>query len=148
MLIHLILIIALLYPAPALAWPSTPPRIGRLVLSQEYWGYVLEAAHDYRVSPFIIQGVMAIESRYDPCATSGRGRCIGLMQLDRDTARYLDVDPWNPRENIRGGAQVLARLLKKYQGNLLLAVRTYNGTGNRAYEREVIRAVKQAERNK
>lgn len=136
----------LLWPglAGAQPWPSTPPRIGKLVLSQAYWGYILEAARDYQVSPYIIQGVMAIESRYDPWATSGRGRCQGLMQLDRGVARGLGVNPWIPRENIRGGARILARLLRQDHGDLRRAVRKYNGTGNRAYEREVIRAVRQA----
>ncbi|MCX5888103.1 MAG: lytic transglycosylase domain-containing protein [Deltaproteobacteria bacterium] len=122
------------------------PQIGNLALPLEYWAYTLQAAGETGVDPCIIWGVLAIESRGDPAATSGRGRCIGLMQLDRDTAKFLGVDPWNPRENIHGGARVLARLLKKYQGDLRLAVRAYNGTGNRAYEREVLRAVAQARR--
>jgi soluble lytic murein transglycosylase-like protein len=68
------------------------------------------------------------------------------MQFDRGVARSLGVDPWNPRENIAGGARVIARLLKQKGGNLWLAVRKYNGTGNRAYENEVIKAVNQAAR--
>jgi soluble lytic murein transglycosylase-like protein len=116
-------------------------------MPQKYWVYTLEAAEKYRVSPYKIAGVMAIESRYDPRATSGHGRCIGLMQLDRGVARSLGVNPWNPRQNIMGGARILARLLRKHHGNLKLAVREYNGTGNRAYEREVLKAVHQAEKN-
>jgi hypothetical protein len=145
-LIRLISIILFLCPTAALAWPSTPPRIGHLVLSQEYWGYIIEAAHDYDVSPYIIQGVLAIESRYDPCATSGRGRCIGLMQLDRGVARLLQVNPLGSSGEYPGRGPGSGAALEKHDGNLLLAVREYNGTGNRAYEREVIRAVRQAER--
>lgn len=132
-----------------LAWLTIlpPPQIGHLVMPQEYWGYVLEAAEKYRVSPYKIAGLMAIESRHDPRATSGRGRCVGLMQLDQGVARSLGVDPRDPRQNIMGGAQVLARLLRKHHGNLRLAVRQYNGTGYRPYEDEVLRAVRQAERN-
>jgi hypothetical protein len=110
-LIRLISIILFLCPTAALAWPSTPPRIGHLVLSQEYWGYIIEAAHDYDVSPYIIQ--------VNPLGSSGE----------------------YPGRGPGSGAA-----LEKHDGNLLLAVREYNGTGNRAYEREVIRAVRQAER--
>ena len=128
------------------AWPSEPPRIGKLVMPQEYWEYTLKAANDHHIKPYIIQGVMAIESGYDPVCTSGRGRCIGLMQLDKGVARSLGVDPWDPRENIQGGAAILARLLSKHKGNLRAAIREYNGTGNQAYMKEVLRAIAQAKR--
>jgi soluble lytic murein transglycosylase-like protein len=128
-------------------WPAAPPRIGQLSMPQNYWDWTLEAAREHGVSPYVIQGFMAIESRYDPAAMSGRGRCIGLMQLDRGVARSLGVDPWNPRENIHGGARVLAGLLKKYRGDLAWVARAYNGPGcPPAYVREVLRAVRQAEK--
>jgi len=123
-----------------------PPQIGNLAMPAEFWAYTLEAARAEGIDPCIIAGVMAIESRYDPGATSGRGRCIGLMQLDKGVARSLGVDPWDPKENIDGGARILARLLKKHRGDLRLVARDYNGTGNRAYEREILRAVRQAQR--
>ena len=128
-------------------WPAAPPQIGQLSMPQIYWDWTLEAAREHGVSPYVIQGFMAIESRYDPVATSGRGQCIGLMQLDRGVARRLGVDPWNPRENIHGGARVLAALLKKHRGDLARVARAYNGPGcPPAYVREVLRAVRQAEK--
>ena len=123
-------------------WPQTPPRIGRLELKQEYWGYIKEAARRYQISPYLIQAVCAIESRYDPDAQSGR--CFGLMQLHQDTARKYGVDAHDPRENIMGGAAVLARLMQKYHGNIRRGLHVYNATCTPAYEREVIRAYKQA----
>jgi soluble lytic murein transglycosylase-like protein len=129
----------------ALIGAFPPPQIGRLQMPQQYWLWILEAAEANRISPYVIAGVMAIESRYDPLATSGRGRCIGLMQLHQDTARKEGVNPWDPRENISGGARVLARLLRKHRGNLHFAVADYNGTDNLAYQREVLRAIRQAE---
>ena len=107
MLVALIILALACCPASILQaqpWPAAPPQIGQLSMPQNYWNWTLEAAREHGVSPYVIQGFMAIESRYDPVATSGRGRCIGLMQLDRGVARSLGVDPWNPRENIHGGA--------------------------------------------
>ena len=43
-------------------------------MPQNYWDWTMEAAREHGVSPYVIQGFMAIESRYDPVATSGRGR--------------------------------------------------------------------------
>jgi soluble lytic murein transglycosylase-like protein len=124
-------------------WPQTPPKIGRLELKQEYWNYIKEAAQRYQISPYLIQAVCAIESRYDPYAKSGR--CFGLMQLHEGTAKKYGVNQFNPRENIMGGAAVLARLMEKYNGNIRKVLRVYNSTPTAAYVREVLRAYEQAE---
>lgn len=126
-------------------WPQTPPHIGRLELKQEYWNYIKEAAQRYQISPYLIQAVCAIESRYNPDAQSARGTCIGLMQLHRDTAKKYGVDPRNPRENIMGGAAVLAMLMQKYDGDIHRVLHVYNSTCTAAYEREVLRAYNQAQ---
>ena len=68
-------------------WPKNPPQIGRLVLKQEYWNYMKEAAQKYQISPYLIQAVCAIESRYNPNASSVQGKCYGLMQLHYGTAK-------------------------------------------------------------
>jgi soluble lytic murein transglycosylase-like protein len=140
------LIIFLMLTSTALAqsWPHSPPPIGHLFLKQEYWNYIKEAAQKYQISPYLIQAVCAIESRYDPDAKSGR--CFGLMQLHQDTAKKYGVDPRDPRANIMGGAAVLANLLQKYNGDIRRVLRTYNATCTAAYEREVIRAYNQAQR--
>ena len=140
----LIIFLCLTSAAWAQSWPLTPPPIGRLELKQEYWNYIKEAARRYEISPYLIQAVCAIESRYDPEAKSGR--CFGLMQLHKDTAKVYGVDPHNPRENIMGGAAVLASLLQKYNGDIRKVLRKYNATSTAAYEREVIRAYNQAQR--
>ena len=139
----LIIFLLLTTAAWAQPWPQTPPRIGRLELKQEYWNYIKEAADRFDISPFLIQAVCAIESRYDPEAKSGR--CFGLMQLHQDTARKYGVDAHNPRENIMGGAAVLARLMDKYHGNIKKVLHVYNSTCTAAYTREVLRAYHQAQ---
>jgi soluble lytic murein transglycosylase-like protein len=138
----IIIFLCLATPALAQPWPQRPPQIGKLKLNQEYWGYIKEAARSYKISPYLIQAVCAIESRYDPEAKSGR--CFGLMQLHKDTAKKYGVDAHNPRENIMGGAAVLAHLMHKYHGNIRRVLHVYNATCTTAYEREVIRAYDQA----
>ena len=122
--------------------PHTPPKIGKLELKQEYWEYINEAAQRYHISPYLIQAVCAIESRYDPYAKSGK--CTGLMQLHQDTARKYGVNPHKPRENIMGGTAVLANLMGRYNGDIHSVLHKYNAACTPAYEREVIRAYNQA----
>ena len=135
-----------LFTVPALAqpWPKTPPPVGRLYLKQEYWDYIKEAAQKYHLSPYLIQAVCAIESRYDMDARSGHGKCIGLMQLHRDTARLYGVNPYNPKDNIMGGAAVLAKFMERYNGDIHRVLQKYNSSCTSSYEREVIRAYEQA----
>src|SRR5271157_3920046 len=86
----LIIFLCLTTTAWAQPWPQAPPKIGRLELKQEYWDYIKEAAQRYQISPYLIQAVCAIESRYDPEAKSGR--CFGLMQMHVDTAEEYGVN--------------------------------------------------------
>jgi Transglycosylase SLT domain len=131
-------------PAFAQPWPHTPPKIGKLELKQERWEDIKEAAQQHQISPYLILAVCAIESRYNPDARSGRGSCIGLMQLHKDTARKYGVNPYNSRENIMGGTAVLATLMGSYNGDIHSVLHKYNATCTPAYEREVIRAYNQA----
>ena len=146
--ISVILLLAFLtvltVPVGAETWSKTPPQIGRLYLKQEYWGYIKEAAKKYNLSPYLILAVCAIESRYDMNARSGHGKCIGLMQLHKDTARLYGLDPYNPRENIMGGAAVLAKFMQRYNGDIHKVLHKYNSTCTSSYEREVFRAYEQA----
>ena len=145
-LIIILLSTSLALPAWAQPWPKAPPRIGHLYLKQEYWDYMKEAAQRYQISPFLIEAVCAIESRFDPEASSGRGRCYGLMQLERGTAKKYGVDAHDPRQNIMGGAAVLARLLHKYHGNIRRLLHVYNATCTPDYVYQVLLAYKQAQR--
>jgi soluble lytic murein transglycosylase-like protein len=49
-----------------------------------------------------------------------------VMQLMPATARALGVDPWNPVDNIYGGAAYLRILLDQFDGHIDLALAAYN----------------------
>jgi soluble lytic murein transglycosylase-like protein len=74
----------------------------------------------------LVDAVVRVESGYNPWAVSRKG-ALGLMQLMPDTARRLDVgDPFDPEQNVRGGAREVSRLIDRYAGNLQLALAAYN----------------------
>lgn len=87
---------------------------------------IAEAADLYRLDPNLIRAVIHAESAFNPFAVSRAG-AQGLMQLMPDVAAELDVlDPFNPRQNIFGGARYLRALLDRNRGNVDLAVASYN----------------------
>jgi soluble lytic murein transglycosylase-like protein len=88
-----------------------------------------EVAHASQLTgldPALILAVMVRESGGDPEAVSTRG-ARGLMQLMPDTALEMGVaDPADPLQNLLGGSRYLAAMLRRYQGDLDLALAAYN----------------------
>lgn len=94
-----------------------PADIGRIVA---------QAAGKYGLDPALVTGVIETESGFDPRAVSSAG-AKGLMQLMDGTARGLGVkDPFDPMENVLGGARLLRQLLDRYRGDVRLALAAYN----------------------
>ena len=90
------------------------------------------AAKRQSLSPQLIRAVMRQESAFKPCAVSIKG-AQGLMQLMPATAAQLHVsDPFDPDQNVQAGAAFLKQLLKKYNGDLRLALVAYNAGAGRA----------------
>jgi soluble lytic murein transglycosylase-like protein len=83
------------------------------------------------LDPALILAVTMEESGGDPAARSPKG-ATGLMQLMPGTAAEVGVsDATSPAQNLRGGADYLAQMLRRYEDRLDLALAAYNaGPGN------------------
>ncbi len=91
-----------------------------------YQSEVQAAAREFGVEEAVIRAIMHAESAFKPNALSRVG-AQGLMQLMPATARRFGVsNSFDPEQNIRGGVQYLAWLLKRFNGNLTLAAAGYN----------------------
>jgi len=87
--------------------------------------YITEASETYNVSPKLLRAVIEQESSFNPEAGSNAG-AYGYMQLMPDTAESLGVNRLDPRDNVMGGAKYLAEQLKKFDGDVDLALAAYN----------------------
>lgn len=106
-------------------------------------------ARDAGINPQVVVGVIQAESSFQPRAVSAAG-AYGLMQIMPDTWRQVNTECkvctlrhkgecssecyYNTDLNIHIGTAYLGQLLKKYQGNMILALAAYNA-GPGAVER-------------
>ncbi len=102
-------------------------NVATLHLDTRSYQREIEAASKlYGVDRSLVRAVIHAESAFQPNAISIAG-AQGLMQLMPDTAvRFNVTNPFDARQNIRGGVRYLAWLLKHFNGNQTLALAGYN----------------------
>ena len=87
---------------------------------------IVHAGAKYGVDPKLIYYVIRQESQFKPAARSGKD-AQGLMQIISATAdRFKVQNRYDPAQNIEGGVKYLRWLLKRFDGNVNLALAGYN----------------------
>lgn len=111
------------------------PRLWKFSYPRGYYGYVEKYAKMYGLDPYLVYAVIREESRFKERALS-RSWAHGLMQIIPSTGRRLSqllgirYSRWklyNPRVNIQMGTYYLSQLIKRFDGNVALALAGYNG---------------------
>ena len=87
---------------------------------------IRNSSHRYGVSEALIISIITAESCFSRHARSPKN-AQGLMQLIPATAKRFGVtNAFIPAQNIKGGTRYLKFLLKRFSGNLHLAIAAYN----------------------
>ena len=92
---------------------------------------VRAAARAHDVPADLVNGIIWVESKFQVQARSKSG-ADGLMQLmpstGREVARELgrSYNPFDPEFNIHAGTYYFAHLVRRFDGNLRLALAAYN----------------------
>jgi soluble lytic murein transglycosylase-like protein len=109
------LFVYLLSTASALAASSSP----------QLTYYADAYADHYQVPRTLVHAIIEQESNWKPGALSNKG-AAGLMQLMPGTAKVYGVrNPYSVTDNLSGGVQYLANLLRRFNGEMRLAVAAY-----------------------
>ena len=114
--------VAVASPDTRLRIPADMPTSGDAELDR----IIYEAGEKEGVDPRFIHAVIWQESKYKVAARSHAG-AQGLMQLMPATAKRFGCEhPDDPEENITAGTKYLSWLLKRFAGNVELALAGYN----------------------
>lgn len=93
---------------------------------RSYDDVITEAARRNGLSSSLLKALIHVESYFNPRAISKKG-AMGLMQIMPENLQLLNItDPFDPWENIMGGAAYLKAMLQRFSGQLPLALAAYN----------------------
>ncbi len=108
----------------------------RIVYPIKYESEIKEISNRLGLDPYLVEGIISTESRFNDDALSHKG-AKGLMQLRDTTKKWcmenLDVHPYDDDavQNISIGCTYFKYLLDKYDSNVSTALAAYNaGEGN------------------
>lgn len=94
---------------------------------------ILYASSLYSVDPLLVTAVMQAESQFNINVGYSRAGAVGLMQLMPATAEMIGVNPYDPLENIIGGASYLRTQLDNFSSwgeyGIAYAIAAYNAGG-------------------
>lgn len=108
-------------------------RVGSDGVNPEIESLISKVAVESGVDTKLLRAIVEQESAFNPYAVSNKG-AQGLMQLMPTTSASLGIrNPFDPLENLRGGARYFAKQVEQF-GDLRLALAAYNA-GPGAVER-------------
>ena len=102
------------------------PKVNPKYSSKKYDNLISDASQRHGVSFPLLKAIIKAESDFDPKAVSKKG-AKGLMQIMPENFKRLGIkDPFNPSENIDGGARYFKQMFDRFKGKLALSLAAYN----------------------
>lgn len=127
-------------------YPAGPARVLYRVNVTKYDDVLKRAAVHYGLPFAFLKAVAKVESNFNPKAVS-HAKAKGLMQLIDETADLVRVDdPFDPVQNIFGGARYLRMLANEFDGNMALVAAAYNAGPERVRKRRQIPEIRETKR--
>ena len=106
--------------------PAVFSPLSNLTNQTAYDPHIKLTCRLYGLDCNLVKAVIRAESGFNPAAISPKG-AMGLMQLMPGTSRDLGVvNPFDPQQNIDGGARYLRMMLDRFNNNTALALAAYN----------------------
>lgn len=87
---------------------------------------ILQFAHKHAIDPALVRAVIDVESRFNPHAVSAKGATGAMQLMPATAARYGVTKRTDPTQNIEAGIRYLKDLLALHNGNVALALASYN----------------------
>ncbi|PLP98885.1 lytic transglycosylase domain-containing protein [Cupriavidus pauculus] len=116
--------------AAGLSAPGTAGQGAKPIQSSQFDALFEAAAKKYSkdgVTPEILKRIAGVESTFNPNAVSAAG-AQGLMQLMPANSKAFGItNPFDPEQNIHGGARLFADYLRRAGGDTRQALRMYHG---------------------
>lgn len=117
-------------PAPAAAVAPAPPRAADRRLQSSLQPVIKTAAAANHLSPALLSRTLDVESAFRPDIASGVTRskagAVGVAQMMPKTAESLGVDPADPVASVQGAARYIAKLKRRFGGDIYKAMAAYN----------------------
>jgi soluble lytic murein transglycosylase len=121
--------------AAAVVVPRLPDVVRELALPLAHEDIIRQQASAKELDPSLLAAVIYAESKFRDATSHAGAR--GLMQITPATAKYIahlsggtafeQGDLATPQVNIAYGSYYLRYLLRRYDGNTVLALAAYNG---------------------
>jgi soluble lytic murein transglycosylase-like protein len=119
-------------PIASAALPTENPEetVTPFYIKGPIYKLVNKIAPRYKIETDLAMAFIAVESNFNPNATSVKN-AQGLMQLVPETAaRFKVKNSYDPEDNIKGGLAYLQWLLTYYEGDVELVAAAYNAGEN------------------
>jgi len=115
---------------------NVPQRFWEILFPRHHWERITAAAAKRDLDPYLMTSIIRQESGFEPTVVSSAG-AVGLMQIMPAEAQRISTDDgqigsvtreqlFNPDINVEVGAAEIVQKMKAMNGNILLAIASYN----------------------